>query len=80
MTTPKKVTPLETPRGEGSSKRRSMVVSLPQSMRGTSTELGFILKTNPLEIEEDPYATLSDDDIVRMEVEVPFNDSDPPIA
>ncbi|RWV81734.1 hypothetical protein GW17_00056821 [Ensete ventricosum] len=33
-----------------------------------------------LEIKEDPYATLSDDDIVRMEVEVPFNDSDPPVA
>ncbi|RRT80147.1 hypothetical protein B296_00000043 [Ensete ventricosum] len=29
-----------------------------------------------LEIEEDPYATLSEDDNVPME-EVPFNDSDP---
>ncbi|RRT71567.1 hypothetical protein B296_00015354 [Ensete ventricosum] len=33
-----------------------------------------------LEIEEDPYATLPEDDNVPMEVEVLFDDSDPPVA
>ncbi|RRT62042.1 hypothetical protein B296_00043707 [Ensete ventricosum] len=31
-------------------------------------------------IEEDPYATLPEDDNVPMEVEVLFDDSDPPIT
>ncbi|RWW42605.1 hypothetical protein BHE74_00051835 [Ensete ventricosum] len=33
-----------------------------------------------LEIEDDPYATLSKDDNVPMEVEVPFDNNDPPTA
>ncbi|RWW41261.1 hypothetical protein BHE74_00053264 [Ensete ventricosum] len=37
----------------------------------------FRTKHPRLEVEEDPYATLLDDDNVPMEVEVPFNDNDP---
>ncbi|RRT55414.1 hypothetical protein B296_00019779 [Ensete ventricosum] len=37
----------------------------------------FWTKHPGLEVEEDPYATLPEDDNVPMEVEVPFDDSDP---
>ncbi|RWV83620.1 hypothetical protein GW17_00054744 [Ensete ventricosum] len=37
----------------------------------------FRTKHTGLEVEEDPYATLPEDDNVLMEVEVPFDDSDP---
>ncbi|RZS13601.1 hypothetical protein BHM03_00045219 [Ensete ventricosum] len=37
----------------------------------------FWTKHPRLEVEEDPYATLPEDDNVPMEVEVPFDDSDP---
>ncbi|RRT57561.1 hypothetical protein B296_00047182 [Ensete ventricosum] len=37
----------------------------------------FRTKHMGLEVEEDPYASLVEDDNVLMEVEVPFDDSDP---
>ncbi|RWW73354.1 hypothetical protein BHE74_00018788 [Ensete ventricosum] len=37
----------------------------------------FRTKHTGLEVEEDPYTTLPEDDNVLMEVEVPFDDSDP---
>ncbi|RWW64281.1 hypothetical protein BHE74_00028493 [Ensete ventricosum] len=37
----------------------------------------FQIKHLGLEVEEDPCATLPEDDNVSMEMEVPFDDSDP---
>ncbi|RZS08554.1 hypothetical protein BHM03_00039542 [Ensete ventricosum] len=38
----------------------------------------FRVRFPKLEVEEDPYATLPEDDDVSMEVEVPFDERDPP--
>ncbi|RRT75032.1 hypothetical protein B296_00030128 [Ensete ventricosum] len=38
----------------------------------------FRVRFPKLEVEEDPYATLPEDDDVPMEVEVPFDERDPP--
>ncbi|RWW37885.1 hypothetical protein BHE74_00056939 [Ensete ventricosum] len=39
----------------------------------------FRTKYSRLEVEEDPYTTLPEDDNIPMEVEVPFDDSDPTV-
>ncbi|RWV77151.1 hypothetical protein GW17_00062068 [Ensete ventricosum] len=81
---PMKATLLEVPRKEGNNRWRDKVVfqeGLLEDRWATLTprsKVWFRVRYPQLEIKEDPYTTLREDDNVPMEAKVPFDDSDPP--